>query len=398
MQSLNEPFKEFVSKGEPLVSFVIPSFNKAPFLSESVTSALKQTYQNIEVVIVNDGSTDNTSEVAREIIKNNPKHYIRLVEKPNGGISDARNSGIALTRGRIVVTLDGDDLVEPTFVELGIKAMRQFGCNLVTCNVQLFGVTNREWEPLAFNDYSLRYDNSIPTLAMYDKDLWVKTGGYKVAFGWVEDWEFWVNCSRYGLKAHQIKKPLFRYRTTEEGLANVYIRDKWRECVSLIMTANSDLYPIEDLQFAATNTANMTDLWLAKLEKLLEKYPKEWLLNYWISLAAEARGDHQRAFECMAKAVSFSKQKEWQPLMRLALLLERSKDPPIGNICSFYKQAMILRVDLSGQVREALESYDDGKDPEFKIVSGKAKSKQQEKLDKSLSLDLKPIDEAKNRT
>lgn len=398
MQPVAEPFKDFIATGDPLVSFIIPSFNKAIFLEESVQSALNQTYQNIEVIIVNDGSSDNTSDVARQIISSNPTRHIRLIEKPNGGISDARNSGIAQARGRIIVTLDGDDLVEPTFVEQGLKAMRQFGCNLVTCIVRLFGVTNRDWEPLPFNAYSLRYDNSIPTLAMYDRELWVKTGGYKVAFGWVEDWEFWVNCTRYGLNAHLIKKPLFKYRTTDEGLANIYIKDKWRECVSLIMIANSDLYPIEELQFAATNTANMTDVWYSKLEKLAEKHPKEWLTNYWISLAAEARGEHQRAFECMARATSYSKQKEWQPLMRLAQLLERAKDPPIDNICSYYKQAMMLRVDLSYQVREALERFDTGEDEEFKIVTSKDKLRPKGKLDDCLTLNVKPIDEAKERT
>lgn len=374
-------------RGEPLVSVIIPSYNKAAFLRESVESALNQSYKNLDVVIVNDGSSDNTSEVARKIVESYPQRHVRIVEKPNGGISDARNAGIAAARGRIVVTLDGDDLIDPSFVDEGLKAMRQFGCNLVTCHVKLFGVTERIWEPLPFNSYSLRYDNSIPTLAMYDKQLWEKTGGYKVSFGWVEDWEFWVNCTRYNLKAHLIKKPLFHYRTTDEGLANVYIKDKWRECVSLVMIANSDLYPIEELQFAATNTANMTDIWLEKLEKQVEKHPKEWLLFYWLALAYEARELHQKAFESMAKAVSYSNQKEWQPLMRLAQLLERSSESPIDSVCSFYKQAMMLRVDLSYQVREALGRYDDIDDPDFKIVNKKkmpAKKKDGEQsLDRS---------------
>ncbi len=89
----------------PLVSAVIPAYNAESFLKETIESVLAQTYGNIECIVVNDGSTDGTAEVAKSF-----GDRIRYFEKPNGGVSSARNLGIANARGELIAFLDADDL------------------------------------------------------------------------------------------------------------------------------------------------------------------------------------------------------------------------------------------------------------------------------------------------
>jgi glycosyltransferase involved in cell wall biosynthesis len=106
----------FSENAAPLVSIVIPCFNSARYLAETIESALKQTHPRIEVIVVDDGSSDGTSEIARSY----PVHYIY---QANRGISAARNTGFLQSRGKYVVFLDHDDRLLPTGVEAGVKLL-----------------------------------------------------------------------------------------------------------------------------------------------------------------------------------------------------------------------------------------------------------------------------------
>jgi glycosyltransferase involved in cell wall biosynthesis len=102
----------------PLVSVVIPCHNSARYLTESVDSVLAQTYPAIEIVVVDDGSTDDTSAVARTL----PVEY---VYQPNRGVSAARNQGIRHSRGKYILFLDYDDRLLPRAVEIGVKLLEE---------------------------------------------------------------------------------------------------------------------------------------------------------------------------------------------------------------------------------------------------------------------------------
>lgn len=100
---------------EPVLSVVIPAYNVAPFIGDAVRSALAQTFHDLEVVVVDDGSTDETPDVLAGI----RDERLRVVRKPNGGLSSARNAGVRAARGRYLGLLDGDDVWMPE------KATRQ---------------------------------------------------------------------------------------------------------------------------------------------------------------------------------------------------------------------------------------------------------------------------------
>jgi glycosyltransferase involved in cell wall biosynthesis len=105
----------------PKVSIIVPCYNQAGYLTEALGSVLGQTFADWECIIVNDGSTDNTADVAREWLKKDAR--FRYVEKPNGGLSSARNAGIKSGVGEFIHFLDADDFMLPGFYEPTINQL-----------------------------------------------------------------------------------------------------------------------------------------------------------------------------------------------------------------------------------------------------------------------------------
>ena len=107
----------------PKVSVTIPCFNQAHFLSDCIASLQAQTCPHWEAIIVNDGSPDDTREVAKRLMQSD--HRVRYVEQENGGLAAARNAGIYASRGEYLQFLDADDLLLPTKFELQLKLFMQ---------------------------------------------------------------------------------------------------------------------------------------------------------------------------------------------------------------------------------------------------------------------------------
>jgi len=108
-------------KKQPLTSVVIPAYNAEPFLERTLRSALRQTHSNLEVIVVDDGSTDKTRAIAEAVAATDDR--VRIISVPNGGVAKARNIGIAEANGEFVAFLDADDLWHPTKIELQLAAM-----------------------------------------------------------------------------------------------------------------------------------------------------------------------------------------------------------------------------------------------------------------------------------
>ena len=104
----------------PLVSVVVPAFNAERTLAETLRSVLSQTYRSIEVLVVDDGSTDGTADIARSLAAGDPR--LTLISKENGGCASARNLGISRARGAFVAPIDADDLWHPTKLEKQVSA------------------------------------------------------------------------------------------------------------------------------------------------------------------------------------------------------------------------------------------------------------------------------------
>ncbi|MEM3828271.1 MAG: glycosyltransferase family 2 protein [Conexivisphaerales archaeon] len=111
---------------QPLVSVIIPTYNYGHYLAEAIESALAQNYQNIEVIVVDDGSTDNTRDVAS-------KYDVQYVFQENKGVSVAKNNGVKISKGDFFVCLDADDKIHPNFVSKMIQPMKDPKVGFVRC-------------------------------------------------------------------------------------------------------------------------------------------------------------------------------------------------------------------------------------------------------------------------
>jgi hypothetical protein len=206
----------------PFVSVVVPCYNHAKYLPEALQSVLEQTLPLWECIIVNDGSPDNTSEVARDWVARDAR--FRLVEKPNGGLSSARNAGIKAAIGEYILPLDADDILHPRFIEETIAVARstqEFAIDgvVVSTHVKAFGESSWIFESSITTVSSLVCRNTIVCASLFTKSLWNRVGGYDENFKQgFEDWEFWLRCADSGATFKIYPEPLFNYRQHKSSM------------------------------------------------------------------------------------------------------------------------------------------------------------------------------------
>jgi glycosyltransferase involved in cell wall biosynthesis len=350
-----EPFSQFIQRDNPLVSVVVPCFNKASYLAETIQSIAIQNYQPIEVLIVDDGSTDDSLKVAHSMKDQHPGLNLVIFSKPNTGISDTRNYAIERASGRVILNLDGDDLLKPNLISESIRAMRTTGVNLVTSPVEMFGGKNEVWSPVRYDPFFHRYDNLITTLIVFDKKIWEQVGGYSKAFAFNEDWSFSLAAQKFGLKVAQFSEPLFRYRVTEDGLANQYIKDSGGLSRAMVATANHELYPVSELLVAHDLLKIIPAKWLKRFEQQDIQHPHEWLLKFWLGLAALKTKEFQPAAEFFTRSIELSNAKEWQPLFQYAELFAsegRKKEAKM-----MYHETRIVCPNLRPLIEERFQSF-----------------------------------------
>jgi len=198
------------------VSVVIPCFNAGQYLDEAVRSALAQTYENLEVIVVDDGSTD--TETIRVLAAADwPR--TQIFRQANAGPSAARNHAIREATGHYILPLDADDTIEPTYVEKAMAVLStrpEIGC--VYCKAMKFGAEQGPWDLPPYNLYELVIDNVIFVTALFRKHDWQAVGGFdeQLRHG-VEDYDFWVKMIASGKQVVQLDEYLFNYRVQEKS-------------------------------------------------------------------------------------------------------------------------------------------------------------------------------------
>jgi glycosyltransferase involved in cell wall biosynthesis len=130
-------------KGRPLVSVIIPCYNYGHYVEEAIDSVLQQTFQNFEIIVVNDGSTD---PVTIEVLKHLKKPKTRVIHQANKGLPEARNEGIRHAKGKYICCLDADDTLEPTYLEKAVALLEANpGIAFAYSWVRLFGDEEKIW-------------------------------------------------------------------------------------------------------------------------------------------------------------------------------------------------------------------------------------------------------------
>src|ERR1700733_2916635 len=228
-----------------MVSIIVPCFNYGHFITEALKSIAGQTYSDWECVIVNDGSTDDSRSVIEAFIRDDPR--FRLVNIQNSGVSVARNTAVAHSRGTWLFPLDADNRMLPDcLAKCMAQVQRDPGLRLVYTEAELFGAESGLWRLPPFDYKTMLKYNMIDNSCLFLRKDFDKVGGYRTNMvNGLEDWDFFI-ALLYGCKPGQVVKidePLYYYRVNESGRRmTVAGSGKQRKMLDLMVYNNFPIY------------------------------------------------------------------------------------------------------------------------------------------------------------
>jgi glycosyltransferase involved in cell wall biosynthesis len=207
-------------------SVIVPSFNHGPWLGDAIESVAAQTVPVLEVIVVDDGSTDSTASVAAQF------PGVRYVHQDNAGVAAARNRGLELAKGSHVVFLDADDMLAPTYLEECLRVLQNSGAGYAYPTAQLVGVEDLRWPAAPFDVDALKRQNFVPVTVLLDLRK-VGDAGFdtnRKLSAW-EDWELFVRLANRGVYGVPAPKAVFCYRKHDHQCSRIdrHLRDPLAE-------------------------------------------------------------------------------------------------------------------------------------------------------------------------
>lgn len=224
------------------ISVIVPCYNQALYIDECLGSILNQSFRDWECIIVDDGSTDHSSEIISKWLDKDVR--LSYIFKENGGVASARNVGIKRAVGDWILPLDGDDFIEPEYME---KASRKFNEEVLIIypECRRFGDRNGIWElpPYKLQDFLI--NNSIVNSCFFKKEDALATQLYDENMDGFEDWEFLIQL----VEKHRDKKivkldyPGLNYRVSVSS-RNISLKTTNKDQVAFeyIVSKHRDLY------------------------------------------------------------------------------------------------------------------------------------------------------------
>jgi glycosyltransferase involved in cell wall biosynthesis len=219
----------------PLVSAIIPVYNGERFLAASIQSVLAQDYRPIEIIVVDDGSTDRSGEIARAYAE------VRCIRQPNGGVSAARNAGIAAARGEFVAWLDADDLwtADKLRVQMDYH-LAQPDVGYTVTRQRIF-LEPGSTVPSFLTDELLQNDHVgfFPSTLVVRKTVYDRVGGYDTDFHVTESADWFARAKDAGIRMEIVPHVLLHKRAHETNMTRDTV-DQNRRNVLRILKASID--------------------------------------------------------------------------------------------------------------------------------------------------------------
>ncbi len=219
---------------------IIPCYNQGQYLDQAVDSIVRQTFQDFEILIVNDGSTD---PLTVEKLKHYNRPKTRVLHTSNQGLPNARNNGIRETDSEYILPLDADDYMGETFLEKAVPVLNtQPRVGIVACGLQYFGISDKRIIPKIEGVQTFLGQNHIGVSSLFRRICWEQVGGYteKIRQGY-QDWNFWIDILKRGWQIHVIPEHLYFYRRRRDSMVTKS-NLKRPELVKMIVENHKELY------------------------------------------------------------------------------------------------------------------------------------------------------------
>lgn len=201
----------------PKISVVIPVYNTSKYLAECLDSVLSQTLSDIEIICVNDGSTDNSAEVLKQYEKKDSR--IKVITQKNLGVVIARNNGIQQATADLIYPLDSDDIIAQNCLEKLHHKITNSKYRVVMSNAQTFGKKDALFTQPRLNRLQMYgwHENCIISALFYKSDF-IKFGGYCVDFNGYggDDMDYWLNYMDNNIPMVRLPDVLFFYRIKDD--------------------------------------------------------------------------------------------------------------------------------------------------------------------------------------
>lgn len=211
---------------KPLVSVIIPVFNAGAFIREAVLSVIDQDYRNIEIIIVNDGSTDNSKDIINKLSENHSN--IKTVHRENKGVCYTRNEGISLANGEFIALLDADDVCLPNRISTQVNflmnnnAIALVGSSVISIDKDgvSLGISKKKNTDHLIKASMLTGSQMANPTVMFNRKILGENLKFVPGYETVEDLELWLRLAKRGFGFANIQTPLLKYRTSASSLSN----------------------------------------------------------------------------------------------------------------------------------------------------------------------------------
>lgn len=224
----------------PKVSIIIPAYNVAPFIGETLSTVFEQTFADFEVIVINDGSpdTEDLERVLEPFIDR-----INYLKQENCGASAARNTGLRAARGEFVAFLDADDLWSPNYLEEQVRFLRDRDCDLVCADAEVFSDSASEEKSymeslmpdasptaeVTFVGLLSAEQNLITSGVVVRRELVLEAGLFDEALRNAQDFDLWLRLARHGTRMAYQRRVLLRYRSRSNSLSGDEVNVHRRE-------------------------------------------------------------------------------------------------------------------------------------------------------------------------
>jgi glycosyltransferase involved in cell wall biosynthesis len=214
---LNDEFREAMTKSCK-VSVIIPCFNHGEFLPEAVASVKNLGRRDVELIVVDDGSTDERTPKEMDALE---ALGIRVIRQENCGLAAARNAGILASTGKYILPLDADNHLRDGWIDRGIRILDEDPrVGVVYGDIDYFGIRTGRCGVGPFDPDRLLKWNFIDACALYRRAVWEQNGGYdgKMPVQGLEDWDFWLGAYERGWRFEYLPQIMFEYRVAKDSM------------------------------------------------------------------------------------------------------------------------------------------------------------------------------------